>query len=121
LGRRDRLPHALGDGQRHRQVGVGQDNRELLAAGARHQVPGPHPGRQQARHLAEDAVARVVAAGVVDPLEAVEVQGDHAAGIAVAPGAGQLVSPDGGQPAAVGEAGQGVLQGKRPQAGVLPL
>ncbi len=53
---------------------VGQDDGELLAAHARHQVHGAHAVHQRMRHGAEHQVASSVAVGIVDALEVVDVQ-----------------------------------------------
>ena len=65
---------------RKRRVGggVGQQQRELVAAEARDDVAvAHHVGRQARGHGLEQAVAEGVAENVVDILEAVEVEDDH--------------------------------------------
>ena len=64
------------EGQRRRLVGVavaGEDE-ELVAAEAADGVAGPHLLDQPARDLPQQRVAELVAEGVVDGLEAVEVE-----------------------------------------------
>jgi hypothetical protein len=56
-------------------LGVGHDDRELLAAVAARQVDGPDVGGQAHGELAQHLVADVVAEAVVDLLEVVDV--DH--------------------------------------------
>jgi hypothetical protein len=86
---------------------------ELVAAGAGHGVAGAHAvGGRPSATLLEEQVAGVVAEGVVDFLEAVEVDDQHGGLGGVA--AGQV---DGGgkavlKEAAVGQRGEGVMQGE---------
>ncbi|PMQ09809.1 hypothetical protein JaAD80_25430 [Janthinobacterium sp. AD80] len=65
-------------------VEVGQDHREFIAAQARHRVRLAHAHADAPRRLDQQDVALVVAEGIVDFLEVVEVdeQDGHAAGIA---------------------------------------
>ena len=56
-----------------RLVGVGQDRDELVAAPAGQLIARAHPGGQPARDLDQHLVARLVAVGVVDRLEVVDV------------------------------------------------
>ncbi|KAF1855028.1 hypothetical protein Lal_00008405, partial [Lupinus albus] len=56
---------------------LGQQQDELLAADTARQVPLPAALAQQVGELAQHIVTRVVAEGVVDPLEVVDVQADH--------------------------------------------
>ncbi len=60
---------------------------EFVPAHARDDVVGAHAGFQQTRHLAEDFIARVVAEGVIDALEAVQVdiEDGHPLAVAVDP------------------------------------
>jgi hypothetical protein len=58
-------------------AGVREERHELVAAHARHRVGRPAGLREHHRHLDECLVARVVAEGVVDRLEPVEVHRDH--------------------------------------------
>ena len=72
---------------------AGEDDLELVAAEARdggrvgrarHEVVRPHRRRERPRHLLEHLVAGVVAVAVVDLLEVVDVDHEHAAGPVVA-------------------------------------
>ena len=89
---------------------LGQDD-ELVAAEPRHGVAGPDLLAQPLGHLAEQQVAELVAEGVVDHLEAVEVENQQRD-----PGAGGRAAVEGvgDQPqeqAAVGQPGQVVVVG----------
>ena len=66
---------AQGFGHRHRArlVGVAQQDGEFVAAQARHHPVGRKQARQQRGQLRQQLVAGVVAGGVVDQLELVEV------------------------------------------------
>ncbi len=55
-------------------VGLGQHDRELLAARTRDDVHDPGRLPEQRRDAADDAVALGHPEAVVDPLEAVEVE-----------------------------------------------
>ena len=56
----------------------GTTDRELLAAAAGHQIDLTGDGRQGQADLAEHLVARLMAQGVVDRLEVVDVEPDQA-------------------------------------------
>lgn len=56
---------------------AGQHHYKLTAPDARHPVALPQPLRQPLRHLAQQTVAGVVAASVVDVLEAVQIRVKH--------------------------------------------
>jgi hypothetical protein len=60
-----------------RNVEVGKDDHEFVAAFARHRVDFAHAGDEPSRDILEDEVAGVVAEGVVHQLEAVEVEEEH--------------------------------------------
>ena len=69
------VQHLAADGVRvHRMAQILQDERELIAAQARHQVGAAHAGLQAACHLAQQLVALIVAEGVVHFLEEIQVQ-----------------------------------------------
>ena len=70
-------------------VEVGQQQHELVAAVAGEQVGRARAGRQARRDLAQQLVAGGVAERVVDELEAVEVDVEDGAGVAVAARAGE--------------------------------
>jgi hypothetical protein len=55
-------------------IGVRQDDRELVAADPERAIGAAHVGGDRRRGLAQDLVAGGVAAGIVDALEVVEVQ-----------------------------------------------
>ena len=57
---------------------VGEDHQELLASVAPHGVDGAQRVPEQERHLAQHRVAREVAVLVVDALEVVDVDHEHA-------------------------------------------
>ena len=69
----DRLAQRLGRAQRLLQRAALEQHAELVAAEARERVAPAHLRLQQRADLAEQRVARAVAAGVVDDLELVEV------------------------------------------------
>jgi hypothetical protein len=82
---RDRLGHALQDAGRQRpgrlEVGVGEHEHEFVAADPRDRGVGVREGGQAAPDLLQGLVAGLVAVGVVDFLEVVEVdeqRADHA-------------------------------------------
>ena len=60
-----------------------QQHHELVAAEARHDIVAAHRGSQQAGDLAKQFVARIVAAGIVDDLEMIQVDEHHRAALAV--------------------------------------
>src|SRR5262249_43027524 len=64
---------------------------ELVAAEAGHGVALAEGERQAPAHLVEQLVAEVMAQGVVDLLEPVEVHHDHPHRLAAAPGRGDGV------------------------------
>ena len=73
----DRAPDVVGDLARLVERAADQQHAELVAAEARHGVRVAHRLADQRRDLAQHVVAREVAAGVVDRLEAIEVQIAH--------------------------------------------
>ena len=90
-------------------AGVFEQDRELVTAQARQQVPGAHLPAQPGAHLDQKLVPGVVAQAVVDLLELVKVQHQQRP----AP-PGRLDQPRRGvgvQPTPVGQAGQGVMGG----------
>ena len=87
----DRLEHALGDALRGVAVGVAQQDGELVAAEAGDHVGLADAVVQRAADRADDLVAGLVAAGVVDVLEAVEVEQEDRALAAVARGVGDVL------------------------------
>ena len=101
---------AAGDllGLLDRGAGRQQDG-ELVAADAGHELGAGHAGLQARADLAQQPVAGLVAERVVELLEVVEVdQQQRELGLGGARGGGRLLEA-GEQPAAVGEAGQRVV------------
>ena len=92
---------------------VFQHHHEFVAAQARHGVALAHAGGQALGDLLQQQVADVVAEGVVERLEVVQVDEQQCA-ISSAAGAGRqrLLQPVEQQPA-VGQAGQRVVEGQR--------
>jgi hypothetical protein len=87
-------------------------HRELVAADPRHGVGGPQALGQAVSDLQEEPIADLVAEGVVDDLEAVEVQVEHRQAEArlalhALPRVPQPVEEEG----AVGQAGERVVEG----------
>src|SRR6266581_3796809 len=88
--------------------GFGQHQRELLAPGAAGDVAAADMALQQRGDLHEDQVAGGVPGGVVDLLEAVEVDHDQRDPAPFAPGADQLAWQIISQEAPVIQARQGI-------------
>ena len=80
LEARDRLEHGVRDLQGIGRSAVLQQQRELVAAEAGHDVRRAHLGAQQLAELPQQLVAGHVAASVVDDLEAIEVHEAHRVG-----------------------------------------
>ena len=79
----DRAAHVVGDLPRLVERAADQQHAELVAAEARHGVGVAHRVAQQLGDFAQHAVAGEVAAGVVDDLEAVEIEvAQHVRGLA---------------------------------------
>ena len=76
--------------ERARKVGLGEDQRELLAAVSTGEVDLAHAAEQELPDGAQDRVAGLVAMGVVDLLEVVEVEEDERERVADAVGATPL-------------------------------
>ena len=90
---------------------VRQQHDEFVAAQAADGVDLAHAGAHARRHFAQHDVAGLVAMGVVDRLELVEVEEHHGAAVLLAPPGGQrLVQPVEEQDA-VGQAREGVVLG----------
>ena len=75
----DGLNDSLGDGlggagRQH----VGAEHQELVTADAHDGVPGPYGCPKSVGHLHEELIADVVPVGVVDVLEAIEIDEQHA-------------------------------------------
>jgi hypothetical protein len=65
------------------EVGLGEQDGELLAADARRHVYAARAGLQRVGEAAQHVVAHVVAVRVVDPLEVVNVEHQQAKGAPV--------------------------------------
>ena len=77
-GRPQRVEDLLRDPRRVHHLGhAGEQQRELVPAQARYGVAFAQAGAQALRHVLDEPVAGGVAEGVVDGLEAVEVQEEH--------------------------------------------
>src|SRR5690606_34026053 len=70
---RDGVDDLLGDAVGVGGRAVGEQDDELVAADARGKILGAAAGADDGRHFARQLVARGVAGGIVDRLEAVEV------------------------------------------------
>ncbi len=112
----DRQRHGLGHGEGHvgglvGALDVGQQHDELVAAQPADGVDLAHAGAHPQRHFTQHDVAGLVAVGVVDGLELVEVE-EHDGGAAAlaAPGGQRLVQAVQEQDA-VGQAREGVVLG----------
>jgi hypothetical protein len=90
-------------------VGVGQQQREFLAAQARDRVVRAHHVDERARRAAQHLVAVGMAMGVVDRLEVVEVQRDDRDRPPVARGARQLLPASEMERALIRQAGERIL------------
>ena len=73
----DGAAHALGDLRRLLRAGAGEQGGELVAADAGEHVPAAHQHREGRRDRLEQHVAGLVAVLVVDPLQMVDVDGEH--------------------------------------------
>lgn len=89
-----------------------EDDDELVAAEAGHQVARSHLAAQALGHLLEQGVAHRVAVGIVDGLEAIEIDHQDAAAAAAALAAGHSQPQVLLQVNAVDQSGQAVLQGQ---------
>ena len=106
----DRLGQAAAERDRGALVDVLADDDELVAAEPRHGVRRAHGRHQPPRERDQQRVARRVAVEVVDGLEVVEVDEQHAGGALVAAGARQRVDQPLAAERAVGQPGQRVVQ-----------
>ena len=87
-------------------IGAGKEQRELLAAEARHHVGVAAPFPERGRHVADGGVAGRVAEGVVHLLQVVDVHEDEGEGQAGAPRPSQLAPQRFREAAPVGELGE---------------
>src|SRR5215468_10664082 len=103
-------------------VGEGRSEQdELVAADAGKGVGRVDGFTEVLGYLAEDLVAGLVAVGVIDFLEAVEVEQEHGHGCASAAAAVERVRKSLFEEAAVGQAGEFVVEGEPLVAGDLLL
>jgi len=113
--RHRRLLDLLADALRHHLAigrgAVGQDDREFFPAEAGHGVHRPHAVRQGRGHRLQHQVARGMAVGVVDHLEAVDVDHQHQGRLAGPRHAVDLARQGQLELAAVGQPGQRVPAG----------
>ena len=103
----DALAHLFGN----RQVGTGQHHHEFLAARSAGQVDAPYRAADAPCHLLQHAVARVVAIGVVDRLEEVDVERQQRQALAAIRRLFDQLQQLGFEVAAVVEAGERVGDG----------
>ena len=104
-----------------RPLGVRQDDGELVSAEARDGVDLAHAGPQPVGHGTQEHVADRVAEGVVDLLEAVEVEAQHRERVAAAEMGDRLLDAL-AEHRPVRQAGEDVVAGHEGDAGVgLPL
>ena len=93
-------------------LGVEQDNAELIAPQPADDIGVPQFAGQQPGHLAQVFVAGMMAVGVVDIFELVQIDKQQSAAGAVAPGIGNLLIQPLLKPAAIDQGGQGVVVGQ---------
>src|SRR6185295_10662841 len=105
-------PHAFGDGEGAGEVGLGEEDGELLAAVAGDDVGLADGLAEGGGQVAEHLVPHLVAVGLVDVLEVVEVEEEQRQRVVVALGAAELLAEavlevavvvDGGEPVGDGE------------------
>ena len=104
------LEHAAGDQRALAHGGGRQHDAELVAAGAGEHVAGPQSRLRHQGEVLEAGIARGVAMGVVDGLEAVEIDHQQRERLAAALRAGAFLGQPLQQMAAVGDAGEIVEQ-----------
>jgi hypothetical protein len=95
-----------------RVVDPREEQHELVAPEASHGVAFAHGGGEPIRHPLQQLVPRGVAEGVVDALQAVEVEEDDGEAVPVAVGLGERDRQAVEEEAAVGQAGEGVAVGE---------
>ena len=109
----------LGKIERGVQLGVRQEQGELIPAVAADEIPFPHPLLEPATHLGQHAIARLVAVRIVDPFEAVQVDQHQGERLALALTVGDRQVQLFVQRFAIGHGGQPVGSGFAP--GVVDL
>ena len=110
-GRRQLLLDALDGLGRLPGVAVGEDHDELVAGQPADDVGGAQLAAQALGDDAQQGIAGRMAEGVVDLLEAVQVEEQDVQRRAAAPGPGDRLAGLDQQQAAVGQAGEGVVEG----------
>src|SRR5260370_1370442 len=91
-------------------VGVGRQHGELIAAKQRDGVSGPQHAAQSRCHLLQEAVASIMAERVVDVLESIEVEEQHAEHPLIATRGEQGLAQAVSEKAAIRETGQRVVE-----------
>src|ERR1700738_4609420 len=103
---------AVGDALGFFVQGLGQNESEFVAAVTRGGVDGAAVDAEDVREAIERVAADEVAVGVIDLLEAVEIEQENREGATVAIGALGFRFEDVEQAAVVGEASEGVADGE---------
>jgi len=98
---------------------VPQQQREFIAAEARHHVGGAHVAREYRGHRLEERVARGMAVAVVDGLEPVEIDIDERGAGAVTLGVGERALQLALEAASVEHVGERIDLGARLEIGHL--
>ena len=88
---------------------LGQHGDEFITAEATDQVAGTHAGLQPARNFLQHQVASTMSVGVINGLEAVEVEEHHRQLVLVPARAADQLRADFIDQCAIGQAGQGVV------------
>ncbi len=107
--RLERLGQALGDGRR--VASVLEQDRELVAAEAGARVAVPQAGADAVGDLQQQLVARLVPEAVVDGLEVVEVEEQDRDRFLERLAQGQGVLDPVAEQAAIGQVGEGIVEG----------
>ena len=112
------LERALGHLDRCTLVGVDGDDRELVAAVARHEVVGPHGLAHRVADAAQNLVAGQMALALVDALEVVEIHHRKRQAVPGAPAALELAPQRVVERGVVEAARQGIGSRRQHQPGV---
>ena len=94
-----------------RVPGVRGQHGKFVATQPRDRVGRAQDAAQARRHLLQETVAAVVAKGVVDVLEAIEVEQQDSEHLLIAPGRQQCLAQAVTEQASVGQAGECVVEG----------
>ena len=101
-----------GQGRVFGEIVLGQQHHKLVATLPAHGVRTAHAGRQALRHRLQQAVANAVAEGIVDQLEVVQIEKQHAQ-MATAPlGHGNRLADPVVEQHPVGQVGEKVMLGQ---------